>query len=162
MEKLKAIKEEDLTEFLVQSNCIENERSQQAHDDAKNAWQYLLLSDELTVRTLLRTHEWILTNLTPHLNWAGHYRDGGVQVGGRICPPSAEVPDLMQDLLKIHPDNWDDIKLWHIRFEKVHPFFDGNGRTGRIIMNWQRIKQGLPLLIIHEGTEQHKYYQWFQ
>jgi len=160
MEKLKTIKEEDLTEFLVQSNFIENERTQQAHDDARLAWEYLLLLDELTVRTLLRTHEWILTNLAPH--WAGHYRDGWVRVGSRVCAPPEKVPGLMQDLIKIHPDSWDDIKLWHIRFENVHPFFDGNGRTGRIIMNWQRIKQGLPLLIIHEGTEQHEYYKWFE
>ena len=50
----------------------------------------------------------------------------------------------------------------HIWFEKIHPFEDGNGRTGRILMNIQRLNAGLPLLIIHEGKEQMEYYKWFQ
>ena len=54
------------------------------------------------------------------------------------------------------------IKQWHIRFEKIHPFEDGNGRVGRIIMNYQRLKQGLPLLVIHVGEEQQEYYEWFR
>ncbi len=50
----------------------------------------------------------------------------------------------------------------HVSYEKIHPFVDGNGRTGRMFMNWWRLTNGLPLLIIHEGDEQYNYYQWFQ
>ena len=48
-------------------------------------------------------------------------------------------------------------RIW---FEKNHPFEDGNGRTGRILLNWQRLQYGLPLLII-ESYKKEEYYKWF-
>ena len=54
------------------------------------------------------------------------------------------------------------IKRWHIQFEHIHPFEDGNGRTGRILMNLQLRKRGLPIMVIHEGKEQSEYYKWFK
>ncbi len=152
--------EEELTEFLVQSNYIENERTQQAHDDARVSWDYLVQADELTEFTLKETHRFLLRNLAP--DWAGKYRTVDVMVGGRRCPDWSEVRYRMDKLLLTHPIDEDVIKDWHIAFEAVHPFRDGNGRAGRIIMNWQRIKQRLPILIIHEGEEQQEYYGWFQ
>jgi len=53
------------------------------------------------------------------------------------------------------------IKRWHIQFEKIHPFEDGNGRTGRILMNIQRLKVGLPILVIYD-KEKFEYYKWFK
>jgi len=53
-------------------------------------------------------------------------------------------------------------KQCHVLFEKIHPFIDGNGRTGRMVYNWHRLKLGLPIHIIHEGKEQFKYYKWFK
>lgn len=152
--------EKDLIEFLVQSNYIENEHSQQAYDDALLAWDYLEVGDYLTEKVVLATHLLLLFNLAPDL--AGHYRKVNVMVGDRPCPQWEEVPTRMDALLDMKPKGWEAIKGWHIAFEKCHPFQDGNGRTGRIIMNWHRIKQGLPILVIHEGKEQHEYYEWFR
>ena len=60
-------------------------------------------------------------------------------------------------------DNFEYIsKTLHVKYEKIHPFVDGNGRTGRIFMNWWRIKNNLPILVIHEGKEQMDYYKWFK
>jgi Fic family protein len=49
----------------------------------------------------------------------------------------------------------------HVKFEKIHPFEDGNGRIGRILLNWQRVKAGLPILTIYE-KDKHAYYKWFE
>ena len=54
------------------------------------------------------------------------------------------------------------IKDWHIQFEHIHPFEDGNGRVGRILMNLQLLNEGLPILVIHQGEEQKRYYKWFK
>ena len=152
--------EKQITEFLIQSNYIENERTQQAHDDARVAWDYLVQTDELTSFTLRETHRFLLRHIDPDI--AGRYRDVGVMVGGRLCPQAFFVPVMVDRQLKINPSGWDEIKEWHTEFEFIHPFRDGNGRTGRIIMNWHRVKQGLPLLVIHEGEEQMEYYEWFE
>lgn len=69
-------------------------------------------------------------------------------------PTSAEVPGLLEALL-------DDINLWpkevhpieisamaHARFEAIHPFNDGNGRTGRLLMSYMLILKGYPPAII--------------
>lgn len=53
------------------------------------------------------------------------------------------------------------MKNHHVEYEIIHPFVDGNGRTGRMFMNWERLKGGLPILVIHEGEEQQEYYKWF-
>jgi Fic family protein len=59
------------------------------------------------------------------------------------------------------------IKEHHIKFEHIHPFVDFNGRTGRMLMNWERLQVGLPMLIIHAdwpkvNGEQMEYYDWFK
>ena len=36
----------------------------------------------------------------------------------------------------------------HFRFKSLHPFFDGNGRTGRLLLNWQLLRAGFPLTVI--------------
>ena len=92
-----------------------------------------------------------------------------VYVGGQSTLNAIKIPEAIESWLKdvaisikIPGKNGNHIKLDHITYEKIHPFVDGNGRTGRIFMNWQRIKAGLPILIIHEGEEQKEYYKWFR
>ena len=50
--------------------------------------------------------------------------------------------------------------LFHLRFESIHPFIDGNGRTGRLILNLELIKAGfLPVNV--KFTERARYYECF-
>ena len=49
---------------------------------------------------------------------------------------------------------------FHLQFESIHPFIDGNGRTGRLIMNLQLIKAGLPAINI-KFADRRKYYDAF-
>lgn len=41
----------------------------------------------------------------------------------------------------------------HIQFERIHPFSDGNGRTGRMVMNYSLLQHGFPPLIIEKETK---------
>ena len=41
----------------------------------------------------------------------------------------------------------------HIQFERIHPFSDGNGRTGRMVLNYSLLQQGFPPLIIEKETK---------
>lgn len=41
----------------------------------------------------------------------------------------------------------------HIQFERIHPFSDGNGRTGRVLMNYSLLQEGFPPLIIEKETK---------
>ena len=74
---------------------------------------------------------------------AGQYRIFDVRVGAHIAPPHATVMELMTDLL-----NWWHTEapllspilssaILHFRFEDIHPFADGNGRTGRALALWE-------------------------
>ena len=89
------------------------------------------------------------------------------------APPSPEqVPNLMATLERfIHSDNELDplvsMALIHHQFESIHPFYDGNGRTGRIINILYLVKEGLldtPILYLSRYISQTKaaYYQALQ
>ena len=147
--------------FLMESNGIEGVYGKQPLLDAIKAWQTLLFEDKLSTLAILNTHRILMANQRPDI--AGHFRRVGVRVGDYIAPNAGSLRRLM---FMWHND-WAtaktqaDIKKAHIAFENVHPFEDGNGRVGRIILNWQRVRAGLPILIIKE-SERESYYEWFK
>ena len=149
-----------VTHFLQQSNFIEDERGAIALQDAQEAWQFINYFPYLDKDVLLMMHYVLMRNLWRDI--AGKFRTEAIYIGGRAGANWASVSPLIDDLLGIVPSTEEAIKEWHIKYEKIHPFRDGNGRTGRIIMNWQRQMFGWSLLTIHEGVEQYEYYKWFQ
>lgn len=79
---------------------------------------------------------------------AGRYREIAVRVGGYTPPPPGDVSGLMFELLEW----WNHASLTlspvlssailHYRFEAIHPFADGNGRTGRALALWELYRRG--------------------
>jgi Fic family protein len=79
-------------------------------------------------------------------------------MGAEHIPPSAsEVPRLINDLLYTSFKSNDflyDLADFHIRYERIHPFGDGNGRTGRALLNKLSLENGyVPFVIPKEQRD---------
>jgi Fic family protein len=159
------MKKEEIN-FLSESNKIESEYSKEALNDAKQAWMMAkLFSDEsMSIDYILGIHRRLMKRLNPRI--AGKIRSCPVMIGGETkWNDREEIKEELRLLCNpgMYPISSESlIKRWHIQFEYIHPFEDGNGRIGRILMNIQRLKIELPLLVIHEGKEQLNYYKWFE
>lgn len=98
--------------------------------------------------------------------WAGRYRNSNVViVGAKHIPPSAfKVRPLMQDLINWAKQNQKKLHtielsaLLHHKLAYIHPFFDGNGRTVRIVMNLLLMQKGYPMAVVLRNDRK-KYYQ---
>jgi fido (protein-threonine AMPylation protein) len=170
--------DEELDEFLRESNAIEREYTEGALFDAKKSWIVGVLNfkKDFSIDLICGIHRRLARNINKKI--AGHIRTVPVYVGNRYEYRECLKPELIKDKLEKLIKTWNDqrenlkempkstredfIRKWHIDFEGIHPFEDFNGRTGRILMNLQRLSVGLPILIIHEGTEQFLYYRWFK
>ena len=98
-------------------------------------------------------------------NWIGGSRPGNARF---VPPPAEDVPDTLQALERwLHDD--DDLPplvragLAHVQFETIHPFLDGNGRIGRLLMallieHWNLLDQPLLYLSLAFKREQQEYY----
>lgn len=79
---------------------------------------------------------------------AGRYRTMAVRVGRYVPPPAADVSGLMFELLEWWNKSAAKVSpvlssaILHYRFEAIHPFADGNGRTGRALALWELYRRG--------------------
>lgn len=163
-----------LIEALVHSNWIENEYSLQALKQSIEAFEYLN-NVKINTTTIQECHRILLNGMLK--KDLGVYRSCGIRIGGEI--KSNIGPKKINDLINKWCDNWicgdgnmayemgedytwEYIKKAHIEFENIHPFIDGNGRIGRIIMNTQALGQNLEPMVITIGEEQNVYYKWFR
>lgn len=87
---------------------------------------------------------------------AGKYRTENVVISGakHIPPKHYDIGDLMQKLIVEYQKEWKELHpivratLLHGEFVKIHPFIDGNGRTSRLLLNFELMKSGYPPIII--------------
>lgn len=91
----------------------------------------------------------------------GEYKKLPNEVGGIETASPEEVPQRMKKLLKKYNSKkvktFDDILAFHYEFETIHPFQDGNGRVGRLILFKECLKNNIVPFIIDEG---HKLYYY--
>ncbi|AUI66469.1 MULTISPECIES: Fic family protein [Glaesserella] len=134
--------------------------------DAFNYIYELVANNEpLTERAIKDVHSLVLMSNAEN---RGVYRRIPVRILGAENEPTppyliAEEMALLiekyqQKLTSCHP--LEAISWLHLAFESIHPFIDGNGRTGRLLLNFELLKQGyLPVDI--KFTDRAKYYQCF-
>lgn len=151
--------------FLRESNAIEGVYDDDSLEQAIVAWEYLKGLPMLTVHDVLKTHKLLMLHqpgLTP--DQKGYFRRIPVFISNHPTPDWREVPQLIQNWcfegIKVNPPI-DPIGL-HVEYEKIHPFVDGNGRTGRMFMNYQRVVRLKEPLLIFDEEHKHNYYKLFQ
>lgn len=184
---LKSIKENLSLEWTYNSNSIEGNtltlqetklvleegftikgKSLREHLEALNhqeAISYVesLISDnyQLDESDIKKIHELVMTNIEKE--FGGRYRNSGVRIAGaNFTPPHAlKVYDYITEL--IDWVNQSDLNIllkstiFHHRFVWIHPFFDGNGRTVRLVFNLLLMQAGYPPAIILRNDRK-KYY----
>ncbi len=120
---------------------------------------------ELSKETLLLLHQMLIGGIDD--TFAGRFRCSGeyVRVGTHIAPAPEKVERLIDEILLGYSSDHlayflDKIAKFHLDFENVHPFVDGNGRIGRVLINYQLGRLGFPNIIIRD-REKKNYYAAF-
>lgn len=187
---LKIIAESEIPEHVYNSNAIENstltleETDKILHEidcdrfitaremfEAKNLARIISYIEkkakeqELDLNVLLFLHKILLSNINDDIS--GRFRKDNeyVRVGSHIAPNPKEVIDRLEQMLVEYysTPSLNIIKRigkLHLVFEYIHPFCDGNGRIGRLIMNYLLIREGyVPINI--KFIDRKDYYQAF-
>jgi Fic family protein len=120
----------------------------------------------INIKFILSLHKTLLTNIDDNI--AGRFRIGKewVRVGNHLGANPQFVPTLMQELVDNYNQNkisyfLDAVAHFHAEFETIHPFVDGNGRMGRVIINLQLMNLGYPPIIIQNKSKHTEYYTLF-
>lgn len=188
---IKLIAETEVADQVYNSNAIENSTlsleetekillqidldrfiSQREIFEAKNLARVVSYIDqkakerELTLEVILSLHQMLIANIRDDV--AGRFRKENefVRVANHIAPNPKEVPGLLEKMLAeynaaSHENIIRRIAKFHLTFEYIHPFVDGNGRIGRVLNNYLLIREGfVPINIKFIGRD--KYYEAFK
>lgn len=158
------------TQLVLQEGITIKGKSLREHFEAKNhevalnhLYKLVHKDYSLNSKDILDLHAYVLRSIEE--DFAGRLRNGGVRISGaNFVPPNAQkVPDLLDELIAFvveNPLQLNEIELatvFHHKFVWIHPFFDGNGRTVRLVMNLLLLKVGFtPAIIL--STDRKKYY----
>ena len=158
------------TKMILQEGVTIKGKSLREHFEAKNHehainYLYTLVKPDyvLSSKDIMSLHALVLRTIEDE--FAGRLRNAGVRISGaNFVPPNArKVHQLLNELVDFvneNPLQLNSIELatvFHHRFVHIHPFFDGNGRTVRLVMNLLLMREGFPPAIILKN-DRNKYY----
>jgi Fic family protein len=188
---LQMIDEAEISEMVYNSNAIENStltlketekillEMEVSRDvslrevfEAKNLAriiEYLRTKSQETAiskENIILFHQMLIGNINDNI--AGRFRKIGeyVRVGAYIAPAPEHIDKAIDEIIAEYTSEHDTyfvdkIAKFHLDFENLHPFNDGNGRIGRVLINYQLQHLGFPNIIIRDKEKQ-KYYDGFK
>ena len=162
----------DQTRYIFETNTIGIEKEVLNVDDVIETANHFRCIDMIIDRAKLSLTEKIIKEL--HLilkngtsdsrkDWfaVGNYKKLPNEVGGMETALPEEVANKMKKLLSEYNNkeekNFEDILDFHVKFERIHPFQDGNGRVGRLIMFKECLKYNIVPFIIEDNLKMFYY-----
>ncbi|KPC51348.1 Fic family protein [Amantichitinum ursilacus] len=149
------------TQVVLEHGITIGKKTLREHFEAINHRDAVVFVDELVSRAA-QLDEWAIRNIHQLVykniddQWAGKYRGENVAIVGASFVPTDHVhlAASMAELLRwyhaeaqmLHPVV--RAAQLHTRFIEIHPFTDGNGRTARLLLNFELMRSGYPVVVI--------------
>lgn len=188
---IKIIMETEISDHVYNSNAIENSTlsleetdkilmqieldryvSEREIFEAKNLARVVSYIEtkskesELDFEITLLLHKMLISNIRDDISGRFRNADEWVRVGNHIAPNPLEINERLQKVYTEYFSNTSEsivkrIAKFHLGFEYVHPFVDGNGRIGRVLNNYLLLRSGyVPINI--KFIDRQTYYNAFQ
>lgn len=164
--------------WLAESNNIEDVYDADSLAQAVMAWDYLCTQTKLTHQNVLKAHKILMLHQKLRPNEKGYLRRQNVRVGSYVAPKWETVCTkfdawiymvnaslamqlgIKDDFVENYETRLNEAYFHHMEFEGIHPFIDGNGRIGRMLLNWELRQMGMDAEVIY-ADKRAEYYAMF-